>query len=442
MSDGERERVNEERRISYENRNENEKMVERENDQIRKSKYRGERSCAKWKAECSVDRERKKKEKQLEEEKGPHKEYSDDVQFRKYIKRMEENYEREKEERKKKKKIETCERIRSADRERMQEKRSKQTDEEKKADTEEAKKRMILYRSKRNDEQRGEECDLERERKTEERNERSVEKWQEDCRLDTKRKKDKGGAKEEIEKDFERINQKHKKRQSRSQRDGKAKLQQKLKAKKGMKLFRNEGRLRDYMEKNGNNSSEMEDWQNFMKNSKRHVEMAENLKPDIVQKLNEKIREEKEKKIIQNKQTEEEEERRKKKVEEDGGEWVFNSEYSEYYWVGEGEPIVEHDTEVYKPLTKEQLDEIKKKEEEWLEELIRERKEVARDKRQAKNAKLRAAMKQPINPFPETELCAYEKIRIDIIKEREDAMIESGFFDDLKECKKKIGLLK
>ena len=36
----------------------------------------------------------------------------------------------------------------------------------------------------------------------------------------------------------------------------------------------------------------MEDWQKFMKNSKRHVEMAENLKPDIVQKLNEKIREE------------------------------------------------------------------------------------------------------------------------------------------------------
>ena len=52
---------------------------------------------------------------------------------------------------------------------------------------------------------------------------------------------------------------------------------------------------------------------------------------------------------------------------------------------------------------------------------------MARDKRQAKNAKLKAAMKQPIKPFPEIELCAYEKIRIDIIKEREEAMIESGF---------------
>ena len=48
----------------------------------------------------------------------------------------------------------------------------------------------------------------------------------------------------------------------------------------------------------------------------------------------------------------------------------------------------------------------------------------------------------PMDPLPMNKLCAYEKIREDIIEEREQAMRESGFFEDLEKTKKEIGLIK
>ena len=48
-------------------------------------------------------------------------------------------------------------------------------------------------------------------------------------------------------------------------------------------------------------------------------------------------------------------------------------------------------------------------------------------------------MATPIDPLPEHELCAYEKLRENIIQEREKAMVECGFFEDLKSMKKNIG---
>jgi hypothetical protein len=47
----------------------------------------------------------------------------------------------------------------------------------------------------------------------------------------------------------------------------------------------------------------------------------------------------------------------------------------------------------------------------------------------------------PLEPLPERELCPYEKLRENIIKEREKAMIESGFFEDLLKTKKDMGFL-
>ena len=46
-------------------------------------------------------------------------------------------------------------------------------------------------------------------------------------------------------------------------------------------------------------------------------------------------------------------------------------------------------------------------------------------------------MKVPIEVPPVKEMSKYEKIRLNIIKEREQAMAESGFFDDLLRYKKK-----
>ena len=123
---------------------------------------------------------------------------------------------------------------------------------------------------------------------------------------------------------------------------------------------------------------------------------------------------------------------------EDGGEWVFNPEYSEFFWVGEGEPVVDHSE--FKPLSEKELKDIQEQEEKWLQADLDERKREAKEKRKKKYEEMKAAMKTPILPLPENELCDYEKIREGNIKEREEAMKESGFFEDLQKFKRKIGL--
>ena len=48
-------------------------------------------------------------------------------------------------------------------------------------------------------------------------------------------------------------------------------------------------------------------------------------------------------------------------------------------------------------------------------------------------------MARPIDPLPERELCQYEKIREDIIQEREEALAKFCFYEDLYKTKKAIG---
>ena len=249
------------------------------------------------------------------------------------------------------------------------------------------------------------------------------------------------GNKNEKEVDFERLSSKHRIRTLRNQRTGKEKLKQNLMSKKGMRLFREEGRLKAYKDRMKQNSSETSDWKQFMQNSEKHAEMVEQSKPDIVKRINEESREAKERLRVLKERELEEEEIRKKNVEKDGGEWIYNSEYSEYYWEGEGDPITEQEPE-YEPLSEKDLQNIRKQEEKRLEADKEEQKEQARERRRQKNEEQKAAMDIPIIPHPEKELCDYEKLRIKNIEERQQAMAESGFFDDLLDYKVKIGLLK
>ena len=57
----------------------------------------------------------------------------------------------------------------------------------------------------------------------------------------------------EVEREFMKIDFKHKKRTLRQQRTGKQKLEQNLKAKRGMRLFREEGRLYEQRTKRNRN---------------------------------------------------------------------------------------------------------------------------------------------------------------------------------------------
>ena len=61
-----------------------------------------------------------------------------------------------------------------------------------------------------------------------------------------------------------------------------------------MRVFREEGRLKAHVSRMKKNTSEMDNWKKYTKKSKTHAEIVKKKKPDIIQQLNEKVREEKE----------------------------------------------------------------------------------------------------------------------------------------------------
>ena len=278
---------------------------------------------------------------------------------------------------------------------------------------------------------------MDRERGRQERANMSLEKWKAEKRIDRGRKKYEKERKSEIDIDFEKLSIKHKKRVLRSVRTGKKKLTENLQAKKGMRIFREEGRLKPYADRVNRNRSETDEWNNFLQRSQSHADMVEKFKPDIIQKINEKARVEKERLRLTKEKENYNEKLRIEELEQNGGEWVYSPEYAEYYWVGEGEPTGAQDPE-YIPLSEEELKNIKQQEQAWLEADIEEKKQEARDKRRNKQEQLKAAMDKPIKAFPEKELCEYEKLREKNIKERMQAMEESGFFEGLNDFKKEM----
>ena len=132
-----------------------------------------------------------------------------------------------------------------------------------------------------------------------------------------------------------------------------------------------------------------------MKNGEMHADMLEQLKPDIVKRINEESRETKERLRVLKEKELEDEEIRKQKVEEDRGEWIYNAEYAEYYWEGEGDPITEQEPDS-EPLSEKDLQNIINQEEKRLEADIEEQKEQARERRRQKNEEQKAAMNIPI----------------------------------------------
>ena len=299
--------------------------------------------------------------------------------------------------------------------------RANENEEEKRRRVDETNKRVTLLRSKRSEEQKMEKLKLKR-----------------------NIYKNSMILRDNVEEEFDKIDLKHKRRLFRSRRTQAEKAEENMKAREGMQKLRETWPKRIIKRRTRQNFSEFEDWQRFVQKSKRHAEMAASKKPDIVQKINEKERERRE---VNRKRVEKEQEiekERQKKIKEDGGEWEYNAEYDHYKWIGEGEPIegINDDCPLQnRPHTKQELEELRQQEEKELEEFYNEKKRIAKEKRKEKNEKIKAAMKVPIGAPPVKEMSKYEKIRLNIIKEREQAMAESGFFDDLLQYKKNIGLL-
>ena len=291
---------------------------------------------------------------------------------------------------------------------RMKEKRDKQTEDEKHTENFHLQERMIKLRSSKSPEETA--------------------KDNEKARIgmaETRQKK--------IEEDIEcdNIVQKHKQREARAKLTGKEHLLQNLQAKKGMKLLNEFGRLNDFQRRGRYKTTEKTDYKSFMQKSKTCSEILRAVKPDIVEKLNQEIRNEKE---IERKRKEDDLKKDK------AGRWSYSGESGEWYWTGEQEPNY-GDTFCYSPPTEEERKIMREAEEREFEWFMEERKRKQTEKRKQKENERKEAMSKPIDPLPEYEMCQYEKLRECRIKEREKAMIESGFFDELMQMKKDFGFV-
>ena len=141
-------------------------------------------------------------------------------------------------------------------------------------------------------------CYLDKERKKEERDEikNDFDNWKDRCGADKERKREERSHQDETEKEYETIFKKHNTRKLRIHRSGKEKLEQNLKSKKGMRLLCEEGPLIQYKERQDQNVSEAVDWNTFMQKSERHDELVNKKNPDVVQGLEEKLSDKKQKK--------------------------------------------------------------------------------------------------------------------------------------------------
>ena len=92
----------------------------------------------------------------------------------------------------------------------------------------------------------------------------------------------------------------------------------------------------------GAKRDELFEWNKYMQTSQKHKDILAENQPDIVSRINEKERLEKER----NRQTEENCEK---------GEWYYNGESGEYYWTGETEPEYDQVYDSPSLLTKEEL---------------------------------------------------------------------------------------
>ena len=288
------------------------------------------------------------------------------------------------------------------------------------------KERKERERSNRTDEEIQKCLENDKERKWGERNLKPEEEIEKDRVHAKERKRIERMNKTEEEKEYEIISEKYKKRESRKKRTGKEHLTQNLNAKKGMRLLIEEGRLRKFKGRSSKKSDELQDWEKYIQKGSKYSQRLEILNPDIMTRINQKNRDRKE-------------EERKRREKRKQGEWDQNGESGEWYWTGEEEPDLDNlDQFCFSPPTEEEKIIIKEAEEIEMREYAEKMEQEKREKRKLKEEERKEAMARPIDPLPEQELCAYEQIREDNIKERMEAMAKCNFFDDLNVMKSKM----
>ena len=235
------------------------------------------------------------------------------------------------------------------------------------------------------------------------------------------------------EREYNNIRKKQKARETRKGWNEEEHRLAKQEAKTGMRLFREEGRIRPYCDRGANRRTTREDdlseWDAFINKSKSHKDLLSERNSDIVRKINEKWREE-----VEDKERKRKEEEEKERERYEIGEWIYNPANDDYWWSGKGEPVYYNDDNVGE-LTEEEWKQIEKQQEMRLEADMKEARERRNMANKEKRKALKEALKKPIAALPVRELSEYEKIRENNIRERYEAMKKIKFFEELEEAK-------
>ena len=235
------------------------------------------------------------------------------------------------------------------------------------------------------------------------------------------------------EREYDIIRKKQRARETRKGWNAEEHWLAKQEAKKGMRLLREEGRIRAYRDRGSNKRTtrkdDLSEWDAFINKSKDHKDLLMKRNSDIVSRLNEKWRKEVEENE-RKKQVEEEKERERYEI----GEWIYNPANDDYWWSGKGEPVYYNDDNVGE-LTEEEWKQIEKQQEMRLEADMKEASERRNMANKEKRKALKEALKKPIAALPVRELSEYEKIRENNIRERYEAMKKIKFFEELEEAK-------
>ena len=234
-------------------------------------------------------------------------------------------------------------------------------------------------------------------------------------------------------KEYDKIIKRQSMREMRKNQNGNDHLISNLKAKKGMKVFREEGSLVEFRRRNSTPANkqlkldkELSEWNFYSKKNTTQAELLERKKPDIVIQLNKAWRLKKEKDDDIKKKIEEAEKNRVG--------WTYNPENDSYFWKGTREPST-HDNEfLYDAPTKEESERFsKKRDKDWEVYFKTLEKEKKEERKRARNA--------PLPALPERSMSAYEMLREANIKERETKMIDAGFFSEFSAIKRSIGFV-
>ena len=261
----------------------------------------------------------------------------------------------------------------------------------------------------------------------------------------------------DVKHEYERITQLLRNRKERAERNGKKHLLDNLKAKKGMQIFKEEGRIKKFDQRLYYKRTELSIWREYREIGPAYKEWLEIKNPEISkifdnvdEKLNKEIEDDKQKKKEEEEQKKKEEEENSKKKEQDNesdsdepdGYWGV--QHGDWHWYGEGDPPPA-DQDWPEELTKdanERYKDIRIHYEGLLQNLLEERREEAQKKKEETIMKRRECQKRYYKKkkkalqedrveMPELgEKSAYLLLQEKNIEELEQRKKASGLFDD------------